>query len=192
MKSCFAEVLDDILLRSAEALFKERGIDLSANRSQPPSGGSLPPPAALEAHVAAFVPFSGAAIRGSLMLVCPFDIAAAGRGRRAGAVLSTRVASDWIVARDWVGELANLLLGRIKNRLLAFRVEFSIAPPVPLSGRALAVALQANRAARQIAFGRGDQIVRVLIDVVDEPALMSTKPHASAEPSALEGDVIEF
>jgi hypothetical protein len=42
-----------------------------------------------------------------------------------------------VSARDWIGELANQLLGRIKNKALRQGIQFSIVPPAVVSGRHL-------------------------------------------------------
>ena len=41
------------------------------------------------------------------------------------------------LVRDWLGELSNQLLGRAKNRLLAYGSSFRLSPPTTLSGREL-------------------------------------------------------
>jgi CheY-specific phosphatase CheX len=42
--------------------------------------------------------------------------------------------------QDWVGELANQLAGRVKNRLGRMGITYDVAPPATLRGQALTVA----------------------------------------------------
>jgi CheY-specific phosphatase CheX len=186
MKSCFSEVLDDILLRSAEALFEKRGIELS----RASTGLEL---RIDDRHVGGLLEFEGPQIRGSLLLISTFQTAAKMRGPQgASGDLSSRVAGDWIVIRDWTGELANQLLGRIKNRLQSFGVNFQIGAPVLLSGPGLALAGQAPNRVHSFVYRRGDDLVKIVVDLRAEPQLGSTRPIAADEASAREGDVIEF
>jgi CheY-specific phosphatase CheX len=186
MKSLFPQVFNEVLVRSAEPLFTEHGLPKTDQKPigrRPPVG---------EREVAGLVAFQGERLRGSLVLLGTFEVVAKTRaGLASNSVVSRSVARDWILMRDWVGELANQLVGRVKNRLLAFGLDMVVAPPVPLSGRALALALQQRREPREFAFGRGEDVLWVVVDFQEEPPLSSTTPVA-AEAPAKEGDVIEF
>ena len=186
-KSCFCEVLDGVLLRSTEELFGRRGIPVTL----PVAETSLQID---DLHVGAVIGFDGPQIRGSLMLICTFQGAARSRPARLGgaAQLSSGVSRDWILVRDWTGELANQLVGRVKNRLLVFGIGFQIATPMALSGRGLALAVRKPINARTLVFGRGEECIRIVIDLASEPPLTSTMPSPGAEEAAREGDVIEF
>jgi CheY-specific phosphatase CheX len=180
-------VLDGVLLRSTEELFGRSGAPLTPTTAE----------MALKVddlHVGALIGFDGPQIRGSLMLICTFQVAARSRPARLGGVapLSSRVSRDWILVRDWTGELANQLVGRVKNRLLVFGIGFQIATPLALSGRGLALALRTPMNPRTLAIGRGEECVRIVIDLAAEPPLTSTMPNPGAEEAAREGDVIEF
>ena len=186
-KSCFTEILDGVLLRSTEELFGRNGVPVAVPIAEPALQiGDL--------HVGGLIGFEGPQIRGSLMLICTFQVAARTRPTRLGSAsqLSSGVSRDWILVRDWTGELANQLVGRVKNRLLVFGIKFQIATPVALSGRGLALAVQKPANARTIAFGRGEDSVRIVIELAAEPPLSSTMPTPGVEEAAREGDVIEF
>ena len=47
--------------------------------------------------------------------------------------------SDTFLSDSWLGEIANLLLGRLKNSLLAYGVEYRLAIPMVLHGLQLRV-----------------------------------------------------
>ncbi len=186
-KSCFQEILDGVVRRSTEELFGRGSV---ANAVAAADGTRK----VNELHVGALIGFDGVQIRGTLMLICTFQIAARTRPARVGAAaeLSSGTARDWILIRDWIGELANQLAGRLKNRLSIFGITFQIAPPLALSGRGLALAVQKPPAARSLVFESGDGAVRILVDLAAEPALTSVMPPPGAEEAAREGDVIEF
>lgn len=42
--------------------------------------------------------------------------------------------------KDWIGELANQLLGRLKNKLLSYDVVLQMSTPIAMSGYALSIA----------------------------------------------------
>jgi hypothetical protein len=62
--------------------------------------------------------FSGKGIRGRLILGSSIEPLEACNPARS------------VPARDWLGELSNQLLGRIKNQLLLYRVELSVTTPL--------------------------------------------------------------
>ncbi len=118
MQRFLAEVLKEIAPQSVVDVFSSCDVTL-AELSVP----EWPPPAAAKtqesnAIVAGLVSFSGAAMRGSIILSSTFTLIARARPPLARAhSLSSLAAADWIVARDWAGELSNQVLGRIRNRL---------------------------------------------------------------------------
>lgn len=82
-----------------------------------------------ECTVAGVIGFVGAGVRGSVVLA---TVSAVGVATR--PVAATTVSE----ANDWVGELANQLLGRLKNHyFLAHGVDIQMSAPVTVSGRDL-------------------------------------------------------
>ena len=148
MKSCFCEVFDDIVLRSTEAILEKRG--RTFRRSTEPQ------PVIDDEYVGGLVAFEGPHIRGTLLAISTFRTAARLRApERRDTDASSKGAMNRIVIRDYMGEFANLLVGRIKNRLLGFDVTFGIGSPFPLSGRGLAVGLRVSSTARHFTFRHG-------------------------------------
>ena len=85
--------------------------------------------AASECTVAGVIGFVGSGVRGSVVLA---TVSAVGVATR--PVAATSVSE----ANDWVGELANQLLGRLKNHyFLAHGVDIQMSAPVTVSGRDL-------------------------------------------------------
>jgi CheY-specific phosphatase CheX len=186
MKSCFSEVLDEIVSRSAEDLWRDCGLTLPRTRAQAiPHIG--------ERHVAGLVTFSGPRIQGSLALVSTFPVVAKTRPTDLDSTSrSSGSAGDRILLRDWVGELTNQLLGRIKNRFCAFGLKFDVAMPIAFSGPALSFAIRKYSKARIFTFGRGNDVIGVAVDISTEPQLASMTPQTDIEQAAREGDVILF
>jgi chemotaxis protein CheX len=83
-----------------------------------------------ESRLAASVGLGGAELRGALILV------AGNAFFRATYPLELGPASDADLA-DWARELANQLLGRIKNRFAGLGINFNISTPTVLSGEHL-------------------------------------------------------
>jgi CheY-specific phosphatase CheX len=141
--------------------------------------------------VAGVVGFSGPVMRGTLMLASAFEVIGAARPpelRR--KPLSRDVAYDWIMVRDWCGELANQVLGRIKNGLHRYKVTFDVARPTALSGPALAFAAPQGPSPQQLVFMTGKQKVWFCMDcIIRDDQRVS---DAAAEMAAPEGSVILF
>ena len=93
--------------------------------------------------------------------------------------------------RDWVCELANQLMGRVKNRLVARGVEIHLATPAGLSGENLSPAPGKLRAPQVFAAANGFVCVWIdceFMDGFDLPAA----PLPEAEPAIAEGEAVVF
>ena len=91
--------------------------------------------------------------------------------------------------RDWAGELANQLLGRIKNRLRAHGVDIYASTPVVLRGHYLASVPRGEMSLRCFAASPGH--LQVWFDAELEEGVSLTRP-APAEDGPREGDTILF
>lgn len=141
------------------------------------------------AILAGLVSFSGAAMRGSVILSSSFGLVTQARPPLARATpLSADSAADWILARDWAGELANQVLGRMRNRLRLQGPVF-IAQPVVLSGAALSFALARGSRPRPHTFVARNQKVWFCMDALSDPGL---KVSLDADSERDEGRIIEF
>jgi hypothetical protein len=94
-------------------LFESYGVSL-AREAEPVTPRS-------EMHYCGVITLSGQNFRGTLGLASPHDILGRSDPTKVGA-------------RDWAGELANQLAGRVKHRLLAHSVEVHYSTPVVLRG----------------------------------------------------------
>lgn len=90
----------------------------------------------------------------------------------------------------WTGELANQLLGRIKNRLLRYGVDAALGVPVTLNGRFVRIELRSHQGRPPEVFAVEDGYVTFWIDVECEPSLeLEEQP---LEDCAVEGGFVAF
>lgn len=175
-------LMEAVVIESTKGLFSSCGIELH----EVPAPASQPQKAA----IAGLVGFTGESIRGTLMIASSFDIFARSRPSEVKThELSEFVARDWLYLRDWAAEVANQLLGRIKNRLFSYGVVLRVSTPTALSGAALAVATPSSKRTHPKVLAVGDDEVWVWWDVVVEPDFVL---EPQEEKAATEGDVILF
>jgi hypothetical protein len=111
-----SRMLGDLLIESATALFSAYDCPLTYTGS---ASSDMRP-----FVLAGAIGFAGSDMRGTLLLAMTSGVL---------EDLSPSVAST----RDWIAELANQLLGRIKNQLLRFGTEIYTATPSVLRGELL-------------------------------------------------------
>ena len=92
--------------------------------------------------------------------------------------------------RDWICELANQLMGRVKNRLLACGVEILLATPAGMSGDNLNPAGKV-RTPQVFAVGSGYVCVWIDLEVSEGFELVMT-PSGGFEAAMPEGETILF
>jgi CheY-specific phosphatase CheX len=187
MTARFIDIVETVAPKACVELFATNGVRLvrpGRRRNQ-----SAPPPLN-RATVAGVVGFAGAEIRGTVVIVSTFSLLAAARPKALGGMLSESSSSDWILVRDWAGELANQLLGRITNRLAHFGIALRASTPVALSGHALAYARPASKDTRPFVFTWENQQIWFWFDAVYDKSL-KLEPVAS-ETIPNEGDVVFF
>jgi chemotaxis protein CheX len=92
---------------------------------------------------------------------------------------------------DWAGEVANQLLGRLKNRLGRYGVDFSLSTPTVVRGDRLRLRTgdQAHTIRRPLGIREERVDIHFEIEREDDQPLLSNGPPASASP---EGDALLF
>jgi chemotaxis protein CheX len=143
-----------------------------------------------EATVAGFIGFSAPAVRGAVLLASTFNVIARARPPEARKrVLSPSSSSDWILVRDWAGELVNQVLGRVKNRMRAVGLTFDVSAPAALSGQALSFAKPKSEHTRPMLFDAHPDRVWFWLD-----AQWSSEVEPNVPPGRQrkEGEVILF
>jgi CheY-specific phosphatase CheX len=93
-------------------------------------------------------------------------------------------------ARDWIAELANQLLGRIKNKVMRAGIEFYAMPPAVVSGHHLAP-VTSQPDFRPWVFATPGGVVCLWIEVSATPVLHRNMALVTEEIPA-EGDVLLF
>ena len=134
-----AAIIDSIVTASASALFSSSTILGDGRLSALPA----------QASIAGVVGFTSEKMRGSLTIASSFGSFAALLPAEVRVhPVSEDVEADWLKLRDWASELANQLLGRIKNRLFAMGANLHTATPTAISGSTLATATPKSATAR--------------------------------------------
>lgn len=94
---------------------------------------------------------------------------------------------------DWVGELANQILGRVRNRLLAYQVDIQIATPVVLHGLGVHVAPPGQKTAAVATYSAGDEQIVVLTETRFEEGYEFPEPQAEEASGIMdEGEMMLF
>jgi hypothetical protein len=151
-----ADGLTELAIEAVVSIFAEYGLSLEvAVRAKPgaPSIVAL----GVEAGVGAFglgalVHFAGRDVRGALLLASSADVIAPTRPCAPKRFAALPPAARLIMTQDWMGELANQVLGRLKANLAGFGVSFDTHAPVPLSADALARVAPKSAETRPVLF----------------------------------------
>jgi hypothetical protein len=162
--------LDDLVYDCCQALFSAYALDV-----HPRSRDDFPNPDALA--VCGVMGFGGKQMRGALVMAATLE------------PLETTNPGGLTSQRDWVCELANQLMGRIKNRLLALDVEILLATPAGLSGDNLSPGKL--RAPQVFAAGSGFVCVWIDCEMADGFEL-PTSPPLAVEAALAEGETLLF
>jgi CheY-specific phosphatase CheX len=112
--------------------------------------------------------FIGDRVRGTLLLAAPKD-----------TILAT--APEDARPRDWVGELANQLVGRLKSKLMAHGVTVALSTPVVLSGVRLSPLPRSEVLPSVFETPTGRILVWLEVEVDPEFTLGSLRPLRAAE-----------
>jgi CheY-specific phosphatase CheX len=160
--------LNDIVIAAVDEVLSSAGIATAY-------AGSEVCGASRWSELIAIIGLGGDKLCGSVVLSVPLALLARSHPARAAG-------RDDLA--DWLGELANLLLGQIKSRLLAREVSIVMSTPLTLSGTALRFHRFKGLPVTH-AFRAGDADVLVMFEAVGEE---SAQLAVEADPSvALDG-----
>jgi len=131
--------------------------------------------------VAAVIGFSGDLIKGSLVITTGMDLLNKSHPNHA---MGMPVADPDCL--DWIGEIANQLLGRIKNKMAAAGVPFSMSTPTTAVGKSLKISKPKSGAAFGITFNGPYNPLSLHFLYVADPAIAfkETKSESSAKEGA--------
>ena len=127
-----------------------------------------------EALYSGVMSFVGDTLRGTCLLAAPEAVVLAAAPRGAAA-------------RDWVGELANQLVGRLKAKLLARGASIALSTPIVLRGVRLCPLPRTGVAPLAFDCSQGRLLVWVEVEAEDDVELR--EQHA---PVAVEGELLVF
>lgn len=164
--------LDKIVFECCRELLS--GLDLEA---QPRSRQDFP--ASDDLVLCGVMGFGGKQMRGALVLASTKE------------PLERTHPGSFSAQRDWLCELANQLMGRVKNRLLSLGVEILLATPAGLRGDNLCPSPARLRSPQVFAAAHGFMCVWMdceLNDGFELPATLS----GDAEPAVREGETLLF
>ena len=93
---------------------------------------------------------------------------------------------------DWLGELANQLLGRLKNQLLRYRIELFMATPMTLRGLRLQIRSQETNHILSCHFRTQSGSVCVWLDLRVQPGLELVPSEDPEHQCQDEGELLFF
>lgn len=128
--------------------------------------------------------FSGDLMKGSLVISCKKALL-----EKSHPNLAMEMPVGEPEVLDWVGEIANQLLGRLKNKIAATGVKFSMSTPTTMCGKSMQVSIPKDGYALQQLYQgpHGDFVVH-LLTVVDPSVnfeLAGNKGQVAAEGGAI-------
>lgn len=141
--------------------------------------------ATVATEAASVLGFTGDAISGSLVLALDVKLLEASHPN-----LEMGMPVGPADVSDWAGEMANQILGRIKNKLAVCGVKFAMATPTTVMGKAMQVKLPKDGAALAVRCkGKAGGLTAYFVAVC-APGLDLAK--AAGEDAAREGDGLFF
>jgi CheY-specific phosphatase CheX len=169
-------LLDSVIEEAVVALFVSVGLSLSRDVASAKSPDDM----------GASIGFAGPELRGALVLISTRKLV-----RFALPPEVQDRTSDEQLA-DWMGELSNQLLGRIKNKLIAFGVTLSMGTPAVMLGLDLARKDRHRGVRRHFAFRHGEESLSVYFDAIASAEVMLKVPSVPPDAGIVEGDVAFF
>ncbi len=165
------QTLNDVIAECTTALFEAYGVPMTVEAT-----GALPE--IDELVVSGTIGFTGEDMRGTLVLC-------------ANSQLLDSPAFRDSTSRAWIGELANQLLGRVKNRLLPFGVTIHLSTPMTMHGHNLQPEPNSPESPSFSLVGASERAV-VWFDLETSKTLsLVPQPNADA-PTQAEGDLLLF
>ena len=167
-------VFDGLVLDVTRALFESYGVKLDLD-------GSPVSTILQSVKLISTIGFSSEALGGSLLLAITNDL-----------LVKTAPAPEVNLA-DWSGELANQLLGRLKNQLLKYSVAVNLALPVVLEGGEFKLPARRRPHSRHVSFvsESGRVFIRTEMELCANAQLVR-QPEAAGAASMDEGEFVLF
>jgi len=157
------DILQALLPESCESLFADYGVELQPSTEHQPM------------RMMSVIGFSAREMHGSLALAASESVVRASLPFADGC------------PNDWLGELANQLLGRLKNRLYKYGLELDMAVPMVLRGLELQVHGEEHGRVMRFEYASPTGPICIWMDVDFDEHLMleEQEQEASAEGAVL-------
>ncbi len=136
---------------------------------------------------AATIGFTGEAIFGALAITASPDFVASTLPEQI-----RHVTPDTEAMADWAGELANQLLGRIKNKLLPLSIDIAVSTPVVFIGQKIRHLTSAPKLHRDFSFSYKTATCTVVFEANCAPDLEIGDPSTVEAQSMPEGELELF
>lgn len=172
--------LREIVVACARQVFPGCGIEIGAQRDPVNEAPNTK-------RLVAVMGFSGGLMRGSLALVAPVELM-----KRAYPLPLAKTGPWELDVFDWSGEVANRLLGRIKNALALRGVEVEPSTPRVLHAERLHAVGSMRRMICSIAFMSNDSWIEVWFDAIAAQDRTLLTPLDPNHETPSEGDVLLF
>jgi chemotaxis protein CheX len=173
-------VAHELLASCCTSLFESRGETITrvtTGETSPERKGQ---------RVATFVGFSGNQLRGAIMLDLPLDLVA---HLHPSAATNPDIDKDDLC--DWAGELANQLLGRLKNGLSRHAITLQMSTPSTVWGELVHEQKQRSEGWLELAFESGDHRISIYFDgIALVPIDLTQAPTVDVDESPAEGDMM--
>jgi CheY-specific phosphatase CheX len=167
-------LLGALVQDAVRALFRTYGVEVDLD-------GSLVRRTLESVELVSIIGFSSADISGSLSLAMP------------SALVERALPAPEANLADWSGELANQLLGRLKNQLLDYNLAIDMSLPVVIAGAELALPATARHLTQYYSFASdwGRMLVRTELDL--SPGLELVREAGPSSKQRLdEGELLLF
>jgi hypothetical protein len=181
-----ADVEGRVILSEAER-YTQRVKEMAARACETLFEGYGCPVRTLPAHQVDLTPlalfgvlgFSARALRGQLWLGCSQDLLVASNP------------SPTVAVREWIGELTNQLLGRIKSQWVLYGVEIQVSTPISFADAVLAGG-QTRSLPGLTARGTAGKLVQIWLDLSFGHGFQMSDQPDSTRAGARESDSLLF
>jgi hypothetical protein len=167
-------ILSDVVLE----FFDSYGVPCSPRRALDAESGEA------GTELGSMISIRGGKTHGGLAFVAPMGLVAS------LIPVPHRSESPEMAARDWCLEMANQLLGRLKNKLAAYSLTFDIGTPVCFSGRSIRLVFLPDAEGVALTFIVASHEFRVYLDWSFETGALPVKSGRIR--IAAEGEVFLF
>ena len=135
---------------------------------------------------AGLIGFGGDLLRGGLVLYLAEELVTKSRPETGTGPQAVEAA-----LRDWTAELANQLLGRVKNILLRYNVKVALGVPTAVSGQGYTLTSIGDNHPRMLRFHTEHGALNILVNLEYSPEL-KFEEHEDGDDAAEEGDLMLF